>query len=165
MSRNIKNIIALLQEYDSKGVPFAVAKEKILQCGYTNAQIAHALYQFNYDGVPNRKPQKPVITQLFEQHPEDAQKIADYILQNSKQNTKLDATLNYAASRFAPGQHAKAYYELKFADSIGYPYFTALGLSALAFPLVLAYNLPNYILFAPLALVSTYWIIKLILNR
>jgi hypothetical protein len=165
MIKKRKQIIELLKQYDSKGIPFVVAKQNLLDAGYKDAEIAHALYEFSYDGLPNVKKEKPTITTLFEQNPAEAQKVAEYIANNSKPNTKTKASVYYAASRFAPGWHAKSYYEYKFADEIGYPYFTVLLLTLISFIVVILNNLPSYLIYAPLVLVTLYWLIKILISK
>lgn len=163
--QNQNTLVKLLKDYDSQSIPFAKAKNLLLQKGYSDAQIARVLYQFSYDGKPNVINKEQPVTQLFAQNPKEAQRVADYISNNHKDDTKLNASINYAASQFAVGDHAKSYYSFKFAQDINYPFFTMLSLTVLAIGLFFVYNLPKYVVFIPCFVVSIFWFVNTVISN
>lgn len=163
--KNQNKLITLLKQYDAQSMPFVDVKNLLLQKGYSDAEISQALYQFSYDGKPNTIKKDQSVTKLFQQNPKEAQKIADYISNNHKNDTALNASINYSASQFAVGHHAKSYYSFKFAQDIEYPFFTMLSLTILVIGLLFIYNLPKYAVFIPFAVTSLFWLAKIFFNN
>lgn len=117
-----QKILKTLKENDHKGVPFSKAKQKLLDAGYAEWEIAYCLYSASYDGKRNVAKKEHPLTKHYEKHPVEAEKIAKAILKDARKKPPL---LSYfAASHAAPSPHSRGYYEVKLFDSLGLPYFT-----------------------------------------
>ncbi len=158
-------LITLLKQYDAQSMPFLDAKNILLEKGYSNEEISQALYQFSYDGKPNITKKDQLVTKLFTQNPKDAQMVADYLSNNHKDNSAINASINYAASQLAVGHQAKSHYSYKFAQDIDYPFFTVISLTILAIGLLFIYNLPKYTVFIPWVVISLFWLAKIVFNN
>lgn len=169
MKQKQKTLLKKLKEMDSNSVPFFEAKQKLTDQGYSDVEISHALFEFSYDGKPNAvKTQNPT-TKYYSQNPAEAKKIAEYMMQDMTQRQKgqqrSQASANLLASRFAPGRHARSVYSLRFADDIGFPFFTALFLTVVALIVTFKYDLPEIFGYSGVAVVMVYWVGKRLLSR
>lgn len=155
-------LVARLKELDSARVKFFDAKKLLLEEGYSEKEIAKCLYIFSYDGIPNKPKKEDPVTKYYTQSPEEAERVAQYILKHQRDGEFARAAAQVLAARYAPGPHARAHYSGLVADFFGYPILTAI-LSVL--PGILAVVTwgvsPIFIYLGPL-LVTVYWLIKTI---
>lgn len=158
-------LLEKLRQLDTQRVPFFEAKNRLMAEGYTDQEIAHALYSFSYDGKPNvPKPHDPTAA-YYAANPEEAKKIGTYILENAKSSGYGRKAAYFLASQYAPGHHARAKYSLQFADEIGYPFFTALFSFIPSFLLTVQYNLPTWSMYVGPGLVTLYWLLRMVWRR
>jgi hypothetical protein len=158
-------LLEKLRSFDSQHISFFEAKKQLLAQGFSDQQIAQALYTFSYDGRPNSPKKSDPTTAYYAANPKEARRIGAYILNNAKAGGYGRKAAYYAASRYAPGHHAKAKYALMFADEMGYPYFSALFSLIPSFVLAVRYDLPGWIIYIGPGLVTLYWLLKLLWRR
>lgn len=158
-------LIEKLRKLDTNRVPFFAARQQLLDEGYTEHEIATALYSFSYDGIPNKISKADPVTKYYTENPQDAEKVAGYIVKHMKDGEVSKKVAYALAARYAPGYHAKAQYGVKFADEIEYPFFTALFATGVSMIVVISNDLPTYYVLIGPAIVTLYWIVSQILKR
>lgn len=158
-------LLEKLRSLDSHHIPFFEAKKKLLAQGFSEHEIAQALYVFSYDGQPNAPKKSDPIAAYYAASPTEAQRIGSFILSNAKKGGYGRKTAYYMASQYAPGHHARAKYALMFADEVGFPYFFALFSILPAFGLVIRYDLPGWVIYAGPGVVTLYWLLKMLWRR
>jgi hypothetical protein len=140
-----------LKELDNQSVKFFDANQLMLSEGYSEAEILEGTYRFAYDGKPNEIKKADSLRNYYEKHPKVAREMADEILKahgDDEHYNSVGRTASYlAASRMAPGHHARSFYDEKFASEAGIPYFSTLGVLLVTFIIVLKYDLPTVILY------------------
>lgn len=124
-----KELIELLNKYDTAGVPFYQARQKILAKGFTEAELVYGLYSAPFDGRANNKPVPTnPLQKLYENDPERAAKIAKILLLDQAQDQDTKTTAYMAGSALGPDIQSRAYYGLRASDELGIPYFTILAI-------------------------------------
>lgn len=165
-----KSVIGRLKELDSQSVPFYEANKKLLAEGFSEEEILEGIYNFSYDGKPNeiKKPDK--IKEFYDKNPQAAKEMADYLLKQLAEEIRYEqigrAASNFAASRIAPGHHAKAHYSLKFHDDAGLPFFSTLLVIGIATAIVFQFDLPTYLIYiAPGVYLVIFMLIRYLMHR
>lgn len=155
-------LLAKLRGMDSQRVKFYDAKERLLSVGYSDTEIADALYSFSYDGIPNASVEatQAQVDRYYTERPEEAREPAMYLIKQQNRMRKNKLAVNYLASQYAPDIQTRNFYSVKFADGIGYPIFTAFLLTIPAAIVVIKYDLPLALQYVPFALVTIYWLLQ-----
>ena len=124
------DLVARLSDYDVRGVAFADAKTTLLAEGYTEAEIANAIYSAPFDGRDNTKARPPsAVQRIYAASPEAAQNVGDALLEDQAANRRRKlrglAMQSYIRGPGALNPTAlKA--EVALADEMGVPYFRIL---------------------------------------
>lgn len=159
-------LVARLKELDSAHVKFFDAKKLLLEEGYSEKEIAKCLYIFSYDGIPNKPKKEDPVTKYYTENPEEAERVAQYILKHRKDGEMARKIAYALAARYAPGNHAKSYYALRFSDEMDFPLFTSLLLTFASVLAVIRWDLSPIYMYAGFAVVFGYWLFKrYVLNR
>lgn len=160
MSTNkIEEIVTILKTNDTNAVPFAKTKDEILSKGFTEAELVLALYSFPYDGKPNQQKQENKMREFYEKHPEKANENAKLMLKTLAQQDLDKATAYGMASQFGTTQ-SKLYYESRFADEIGFPYFRFTLAAVVLIGLGYKFGFMNKVYWL-VSIVATFWMIYL----
>lgn len=165
-----KPIVERLRELDTQSVPFHEAHKLLLDEGYGEGTIIQGLYEFSYDGKPNQPKAQNKVKEYYESNPAEAKEMADSLLTSHAQEARYDRlgkmAADFAASRTAPGTHARAHYTQKWTSSAGIPFFSTLLVLAVTFALVLQFDLPQYLVYVvPLVYVVIFRLIDWMRNR
>lgn len=146
---HINKIISILKANDDKSVPYIQVKEKLLAQGYQEKEIIYALYSFPYDGRPNLRPKDDPVRRMYEDHPEQADKVAKIILHDMAEED-LKKTIAYGMASEVAGQlrdyHAESYYGMKFLDNLGLPYYTISFAVAVAIVIGIATDMSDIVM-------------------
>jgi hypothetical protein len=157
-----QKIIKILEENDSKSIPFITTKNQLLEKGYQEKEIILALYSFPYDGKPNKPKEENPLTKWYKEHPEHADKIAKTLLAEHAQNERNKAFAYAAASEFAPDTQSQSYYEVRMFDQLGLPYYTLFFIGIILGILMIKFNLPEYPLYIYTLAVNIIVLYKLV---
>jgi hypothetical protein len=160
-----QKIIEILKENDSNSVPFAKTKEQLLAKGYEEKEIILALYSFPYDGKPNIPKEENPLAKWYKEHPEHAEKVAKTLLREKAKEDSHKAIAYGLASEFAPDIHSQSYYEVRFADQIGLPYFTLFFIGIALILIMIKFNIPEYLIYIYAYAVNLWALYKLVQIR
>ena len=152
---------------DSARIKFFDAKNTLLKQGYTNTEIANALYEFSYDGIPNEPKEDPnaIVRRYYAENAAEGKIIAKHLLREQKKGEYTKIAAYALASRYAPGMHARSYYSGVAASYAGFPIFTAIFLTVIAAIVAIKYDLPQFVMYIPFVLVSIYFITTELVGR
>lgn len=151
-----EKIIATLKENDSKEIPFFKTKKILLEQGYSETEITHAIYESPYDGKKNLAKSEDPVTKAFRTNPKLTEEIGSQILEDASKHEKTKVVASGVASKFAPGWHAQSRYEFEFFERLGLPYFRIfLGMILLSI-VVEIFNLPRWIIAIATALIGLW---------
>lgn len=121
-----KEIVDLLNHYDTSGVPFAQVKKEILAKGFTEAELVYGLYSAPFDGKVNEpRPANPLET-FYQENPDKADKVAKSLLLAEEQKVATKAALYVAAGELGPDIQTQSYYQVLAAEQLGIHYFSLL---------------------------------------
>lgn len=138
-----KQLVDLLNKYDVSGVKFNQAKKELLAKGYSEAEVVYALYSAPFDGRVNQpRPANP-LNKFYQEHPDQADKLARKLILADEENTEKQAVLNAGASELGPDIQSKSYYEVRTADVLGVPYFTLVAINFIILAIILKLNIQN----------------------
>lgn len=119
----ISAVVKVLEQKDSEGVPFAKTHDLLTEQGYSETEIVQGIYRFPYDGKPNAKRPENEVTNYYEKHPELADSSAKALLNDLHAQERNKLVANSIGSSVGTTQ-SRAYYDVRVADQIGYPYYT-----------------------------------------
>lgn len=136
-----KELVDLLNTYDTSGVLFAQAKQAILAKGFTEAELVYGLYSAPFDGKANEpRPANP-LQKLYEQNPERADRVAKTLLLAQAEGDWGKTAAYAGGSQFAPDVQSRSYYEVRAADQLGIPYFSLMFLGIILLIVAIKLNL------------------------
>jgi hypothetical protein len=138
-------LLDMLKEGDSNEIPFSKTKANLLEAGYSEQEVSHAIYERPYDGKKNIVNPENEATKAFRANPELTEKIGAQILEDAQRNDRTEAVAIGAATRFAPGRHAEAKYSFHLFQKLGLPFFRIFFAVLMIYALVYIFNLPNLI--------------------
>lgn len=164
-----KEVVDLLNHYDTAGIPFAQAKKEIIAKGYTEAEIVYGLYSAPFDGKINEpRPANP-LQAFYKENPEQADKVAKSLILAEEQKVADKVALNAAAAEFAPDIQTKSYYEVQTAELLGIPYFSLLFLGLIIFIICIKLHLSKQttdtIFFIFILIINLVFVFKLVQQR
>lgn len=163
-----KDLVQLLNNYDVGGTPFYVAKKELLAKGYTEPEIVYALYSAPFDGKANTPAAPNPLTEMYENHPERAEKIARNLLAVEAEK-EWDSTMRAAVNQqVAYGARFQSQADVALADSLGIPYFSILAGSLLFVLIAVFAGVPEWITRLVIAVVSislNVWVVGLLVAR
>jgi len=141
MQNKTDEIVKYIKEYKLKNIKFAVAKQALLQKGYTEAEISNALYVEPYDET-KPKQTKNIVTEFYENNPQASKKVATSLLLEDEQK-EMQKKIIYGMAADSGTIQSSSYYEVRLADEIGWPYYTVFFLGILFIVIAEIYKFPN----------------------
>ncbi|HET7320613.1 MAG TPA: hypothetical protein VFI84_03475 [Candidatus Saccharimonadales bacterium] len=167
-SQKEKAITNIINQDRAKGLKFIITKQKLLEQGYSEADIVYALYSDPYDASGDLRKPNP-LEQYYAQHPEDAQRIAVNLLQQQEMDDWDQTAAEYLGGQMGPDVQSRNYYDLLAADRLGIPYFTLTLIPFSILMLAIKFNWSSFVahtVFSAFSLfVSLLFAVKLIHER
>ncbi|MBW4061141.1 hypothetical protein HJC99_01025 [Candidatus Saccharibacteria bacterium] len=150
-------LVDQLRGYARRGVSFAVARDALGQAGWSQAEIEAAAEQFPYDLVQHGADVDGDANSSSEAA---AMALGVAALNDQRSDARDVAIADGLDGGMGPDLQSQSYYESKFYDDIGIPWYVWIGVQFGIGALAYVLNLPGWVTVVAVVWLAAYTLYK-----